>query len=89
MHTLSISPKWEQKLDLHHLSGETHLSSAAIQTMPRHRRRPLVHGEQEAKLQLDLGQRRQVTTSRALSTFPHRRLLLSRSLIRKTRTLTA
>jgi hypothetical protein len=64
MHTLSISPKWEQKLDLHHLKGGTHISLATIetlatiQTMPRHRRRPLVHGEQETKLQLNLGQRR-------------------------------
>jgi hypothetical protein len=58
MHTLSISPKWEQELDLHHLKGETCLSLATVQAMPRHRRRPLVHGGRETKLQLDLGQRR-------------------------------
>jgi hypothetical protein len=56
MHTLSISPESERKLNLHHLNGETSL--ATIQTMSRHRRRPLVHGRQETKLQLDLGQRR-------------------------------
>jgi hypothetical protein len=58
MHTLSISPEWERKLNLHRLNGETNLSLATIQTMSRHRRRPLVHGRQETKLQLDLGQRR-------------------------------
>jgi hypothetical protein len=89
MHTLSISPEWERKLDLHHLNGETHLLLATIQTMSRHRRRPLVHGGQETKLRLDLGQRRKVTTSPAPPTFPHRRLLPSRSLIRETRTSTA
>ena len=58
MHTLSISPEWDRKLKLDHLNGETHLSLATILTMSRHRRRPLVHGAQETKLRLDLGQRR-------------------------------
>jgi hypothetical protein len=87
MHTLSISPEWERKLNMHHLNGETSL--ATIQTMSRHPRRPLVHGGQETKLRLDLGQRRLVTTSRALWTFSNRRLILNLSLIRKTRTSTA
>jgi hypothetical protein len=51
MPTLSISPKWEQELDLHHLNGKTRLSLTRVQTMPQHRRPPSVHGGQEAKLQ--------------------------------------
>jgi hypothetical protein len=58
MHTLSISPEWDRNLNLHYLNGETHLLLATIQTMSRHPRRPLVHGGQETKLRLDLGQRR-------------------------------
>jgi hypothetical protein len=57
MHTLSISPKWGQELDLHRLNGETYLSLATVQTAC-HPGRPFVHGGQETKLQLDLGQRR-------------------------------
>jgi hypothetical protein len=60
MHTLSISPTRGQELELHHLNGVTYLSLTSVQPMPR---RPFAHGRQEAKLQLDLGQRRQVTTS--------------------------
>jgi hypothetical protein len=52
MHTLSISPTWEQELELHRLNGVTYLSLTTVQPMPR---RPFVHGRQETKLQLDLG----------------------------------
>jgi hypothetical protein len=58
MHTLSISPTRGQESDLHHLNDETYLLLATVQTMQCHPRRPFVHGGQEAKLQLCLGQRR-------------------------------
>ena len=49
---LSISPRG----DPHNLNGEMYLSLATVQTMPCPPRRPLGHGGQETKLQLDLGQ---------------------------------
>jgi hypothetical protein len=63
MYTPSISPTWWRELDLHHLNGET------VQPMPCHPQRPFAHGRQETKLQLDLGQHRQATTSLPQSTF--------------------
>ena len=58
MHTLSLSPRWGQELELHYLNGETYLSLTTVQPMPCHPRRPFVYGGRETKLQLDLGQRR-------------------------------
>ena len=81
---LSISPRG----DPHNLNGEMYLSLATVQTMPCPPRRPLGHGGQETKLQLDRGQRRWATTSQAQPTISYQRLLLSLSLIRRMRTST-
>jgi hypothetical protein len=58
VHTLFISPTGPWELDLHRLSGKTYLPLATEQPMRWHQRRPFVHGRQETKPQLDLGQRR-------------------------------
>jgi hypothetical protein len=87
MHTLSICPTCEQELDLHHLSSETHLFLTTVQPMPRHQRHPFAHGRQETRLQLDLGQRRQVITSQPQPMLSS--LILSGPLIKKPRTSTA
>jgi hypothetical protein len=43
---------------MHHLNGQTYQSLTTAQPTPWHPRRRFVHGRQETKLQLDLGQRR-------------------------------
>ena len=86
MHTLSISPTRGQVLELYHLNDETYLSLTRVQPMPCYPRRPLAHGRQETKLQLNLGQRRWVTTSQLQPMFPS--LSLGGRLIKKMRTST-
>jgi hypothetical protein len=76
-------------LHLRHLGDEKKLSLVAELPTLWHYYRLSVHQWPEKKLQPSPGQRRLATASRVQAMFLHRRLHLSRALIKKMRTSTA